>query len=199
MNEFVHIRATSALERSRKYFLSRLLVLALSAAAMLGTGAALAQNQDQKMGPSTGLPLPRFVSTRSQPINVRVGPGTRYNIAWVFKKPDLPVEIVQEFDVWRKIRYVDGEEGWIHQNLLSGARTALTRPFGENGRTALYARPKDGADVRAWLSRDVLVHVNNCRDAWCEVTVPKSASARAFTGYVVQFELWGVYPDETVN
>ena len=73
--------------------------------------------------------LPRFVSTRSAPINVRVGPGTRYDIAWIFKKPGLPVEITQEYDTWRKIRYVDGDEGWIHQSLLIGRRTAIVQPL----------------------------------------------------------------------
>lgn len=168
-------------------------------AAALWPSPGFAQQEASKTGSATGLPLPRFVSTRSQPINVRVGPGTRYNIAWVFKKPDLPVEIIQEFDVWRKIRYVDGEEGWIHQNLLSGARTALTRPFGTAGRTGLYTRPEEGAPVRAWLSKDFLVHVDDCDGAWCKVTTPAGNSAKSYTGYVVQFELWGVYPGEKVN
>lgn len=163
------------------------------------TGPTLGQEDpNQKIGPS-GLPLPRFVSTRSEPINVRVGPGTRYAIAWVFKKAGLPVEIIQEFDVWRKIRYVDGSEGWIHQNLLSGKRTALTRPFNPGGRTGLYAAPKDNATVRAWLAPDYLVDVDHCADGWCEVTTKRSKAHGPITGYVVQFELWGVYPDEKID
>lgn len=198
MTEFIHKRAKNPMKRTglrASVAALALATLALSAAVV----PVAAQQQDPKVGPATGLPLPRFVSTRSDPINVRVGPGTRYNIAWVFKKPNLPVEIIQEFDVWRKIRYVDGEEGWIHQNLLSGARTALARPFGSGGRTALYARPEDGAPVRAWLSSDYLVDVDNCDGAWCKVTTPAGKTGKSYTGYVVQFELWGVYPGETVN
>src|SRR5690606_31823758 len=41
-------------------------------------------------GPS-GLPLPRFATTRSTPINVRIGPGTRYGVAWVYVKAGTPV------------------------------------------------------------------------------------------------------------
>lgn len=185
--------------RARAYVMLQMLAGLVLLGLSLYSAPARAQQTTQAVGPSTGLPLPRFVSTRAEPINVRVGPGTRYNIAWVFEKPHLPVEIVQEFDVWRKIRYVDGDEGWIHQNLLSGARTGLTRPFGEAGRTALYARAENGAPVRAWLSKDVLVNIDNCRKAWCKVTVPAQKDREAYTGYVVQFELWGVYPDETVN
>jgi len=151
----------------------------------------------QQRDPDT--PLPRFVSTRSQPVNVRLGPGTRYDVIWEFKKRGLPVEIIQEFDVWRKIRYVDGEEGWIRQNLLTGRRTGLTRPFGAGGRTAIYDRPEEGAKVRAWLQAGFLVNVNKCVNGWCAVDTPAEKDVKSYKGYVVQFELWGVYPDETIE
>ena len=100
-----------------------LLLLAILAAAILA--ASLAHAAD---GPS-GLPLPRFVTTRSTPANVRVGPGTKYSVAWVYLKAGTPVEIIQEFDTWRKIRDVDGSEGWLHQNLLVGRRAGLVAPW----------------------------------------------------------------------
>lgn len=143
--------------------------------------------------------LPRFVSTSAKPINVRVGPGTRYAVAWEFNKSGLPVEVIQEFDVWRKIKYVDGEEGWIHQNLLSGRRSGITRPFAAGGRTAIYSEPLEGASVRAWLEAGFLVSVKECVDGWCEVETPTIDGSKKFKGYVVQFELWGVYPDETID
>src|SRR5437868_3925217 len=72
-----------------------------------------------------GLPLPRFVTTHFNNVNVRVGPGERYDITWVFTNAGTPVEVVQEFDIWRKIRDFDGQEGWIQQNQLSGTRAGL--------------------------------------------------------------------------
>ncbi|MCR6656456.1 MAG: SH3 domain-containing protein [Opitutus sp.] len=77
----------------------------------------------------SGLPLPRFVTTRSNPINVRVGPGTNYDVAWVYVKAGTPVEIIQEFDTWRKIRDADGSEGWLHQNLLRAGGAGLVAPW----------------------------------------------------------------------
>jgi len=161
------------------------------ASALAGATPSLAQDNP------SGLKLPRFVSTRSDPINVRVGPGTKYDISWVFKIAGLPVEIIQEFDVWRKIRYIDGEEGWIHQNLLSARRTALIKAFGSAGRAALHTEPADDSPVRAWLGDGFLVGVQSCENAWCAVSVDNTDEAPAMNGYVVQFELWGVYPDET--
>ena len=102
--------------RSTRFIPIRRLVAPALCVALLAF-ASLAPAGAQDVGPS-GLKLPRFVSTRSAPINVRVGPGTKYDVAWMFNKPGLPVEIVQEYDTWRKVRYIDGDEGWIHQGLL---------------------------------------------------------------------------------
>ena len=81
-------------------------------------------------GRSTGLPVPRFVSLGADRVNVRFGPGKQYPINWVFARKDLPVEIVAEFDTWRKIRDFDGEEGWIHSSLLSSRRTIMVTGAG---------------------------------------------------------------------
>ena len=85
------------------------------------------------LGPS-GLPIPRFVSLKAEKVNVRKGPSSDHPVAWVFQRKAMPVEIVAEFDNWRRIRDSDGEEGWILQNMLAGKRTAVIAPWrmGEN-------------------------------------------------------------------
>jgi SH3-like domain-containing protein len=89
-------------------------------------GAAAAQSIT--LGPS-GLPLPRFVSLKSGRVNSRVGPGANYSVDWMYMKAGLPMEIIQEFDTWRRVRDADGSEGWISQSLLSGHRTAIVAPW----------------------------------------------------------------------
>jgi SH3-like domain-containing protein len=148
----------------------------------------------------SGLPLPRFVTTRSTPINVRVGPGTKYDVAWVYVKAGTPVEIIQEFDTWRKIRDVDGSEGWLHQNLLVGNRAGLVAPWKPDGeQVALLKAPADDSGVRAWLTSKFRVDIKECDGTWCEVVAtshPAGSSAQSFDGYLHQTELWGVYKDE---
>ena len=95
----------------RAYFAIALLASALSlavpaahAAAQSGEGATAAtQTGGTQTGPS-GLPLPRFVSLKSDRINVRAGPGQDHTISWIFSKAGLPVEIVAEYENWRRIR-----------------------------------------------------------------------------------------------
>src|SRR5271166_4318992 len=78
--------------------------------------------QDPNKGTVTGLPIPRFVSLRTDDVNLRSGPGTRYPIEWVYRRRDLPVEIEREFEVWRLIQDQDGVKGWVHQATLAGRR-----------------------------------------------------------------------------
>jgi SH3-like domain-containing protein len=87
------------------------------------TGSISGEAQ-RPLGPS-GLPIPRFVSLKAEKVNVRRGPSSEHPVAWVFQRKGLPVEIVAEFENWRRVRDSDGEEGWILQNMLSGKRTAV--------------------------------------------------------------------------
>ena len=61
----------------------------------------------------------------------------------MFQRSGLPVEIVAEFDNWRRIRDAEGSEGWVLHSLLSGRRTALVAPW-RKGETHLL---RDSASV----------------------------------------------------
>lgn len=149
----------------------------------------------------SGFSLPRFVSVRSEPTNVRVGPGTQYDVAWVFVKSELPVEIIQEFDTWRKIRDLDGTEGWVHKSLLTGHRMAYIAPWNADAKVPLRARGQSEARVRAWLTSNYLVSVEGCDGQYCAVSAKNTGDdgRSTYTGYVEQSVLWGVYPNESFN
>ena len=169
------------------------LVLLALVAGLFALPPAQAQNNP------SGLPLPRFVTTRSNPINVRVGPGTRYEIAWNFTVSGVPVEIIQEFDTWRKIRDVEGDEGWVHQSLLSGNRAGFATPLVANGEVVMHAGPSAESPARARLAPGLRVSISACDGAWCNVTASQADTSRSWTGWVRQEELWGVYPDEVFD
>jgi SH3-like domain-containing protein len=156
-----------------------------------GPNAISAANAETK-GPS-GLPLPRFVSLKSQRVNMRVGPGRDYKVEWMYTKAGLPLEILQEYDNWRKVRDFEGEEGWILQSLLSGKRTAIVAPWkrDEKGTMVLLKNaPENKAAVVAHLEPGVVTKVSECENGWCEI------EAGNVNGYALQEELWGVYPNE---
>ena len=134
----------------------------------------------------TGLPIPRFVSLRSGEVNLRAGPGERYPVSWVFVREGLPVEITAEYETWRRIRDNEGTEGWVHQSLLSGRRMVLIT----GGPVILRKAPQRDAAPLAKLAVGVLARAENCKDAWCRLSVADQ------DGYAPQKELYGVYPTE---
>lgn len=153
---------------------------------------ASTDSPDKTLGPS-GLPLPRFVSLKAEKVNVRRGPSSDRQVAWVFQRKGLPVEITAESDNWRRIRDSEGEEGWILQNMLSGKRTALFAPWKKGETIPLYSDEGLKGGLIARVEAGVVGEVESCSGTWCRV------SAGHYEGYVEQNALWGVYPGETVS
>ena len=153
---------------------------------------SIGQEGAKPVGPS-GLPIPRFVSLKAEKVNVRRGPSSDHPVAWVFQRKGLPVEIVAEFENWRRVRDSDGEEGWILQNMLAGKRTAVVAPWKQGQSTPLHNAPQGGAAIVAQVGAGVVGEVEGCDGKWCEVTTS------GYDGFVEQTQLWGVYPGEKVE
>jgi SH3-like domain-containing protein len=143
---------------------------------------------------ASGLPLPRFVSLKSDRVNVRQGPTRDHAVAWIFTRKGLPVEILAEFDNWRRVRDSEGAEGWVFHSLLSGRRTALVAPWAKNALFDLHRRASLESPILARLEPEVLTEVSDCEDGWCRVKVRDAAQ-----GFMRQESLWGVYPNEEVD
>src|SRR5689334_15889361 len=114
------------------------------------------------VGTASGLPIPRFVSLKSDRVNLREGPSKDHRTSWVFQRAGLPVEITAEFETWRRIRDSEGAEGWVLHSLLSGRRTALVAPWEKKSSLPLYSRSDLSADVVAQLQPGVLAHIKTC-------------------------------------
>jgi SH3-like domain-containing protein len=139
-------------------------------------------------GRSTGLPVPRFVSLGADQVNLRYGPGREYPVSWVLARRGLPVEIIAEFDAWRKVRLHDSDEGWIHSSLLSSRRTIvikdaiaeLRRTPAADGRVVLRAEP------------GVIGELLDCEEEWCRVDI------EGRRGWLRRQAFWGALPGETL-
>ncbi len=141
----------------------------------------------------SGLQVPRFVSLKAGRVNVRVGPGEDYKIAWVFTRVGLPIEVIQEYDTWRRIRDSDGSVGWVFNSLLSGRRTAVVTPWAKGEAQPLHADATPEAAITAYLEPGVMATVDRCRKGWCRV------DGKGFDGWITQDHLWGVYPNEDID
>ena len=143
----------------------------------------------RETGPS-GLPVPRFVSLKRSKVNVRRGPSSEHKLAWVFRLKGLPVEIVAEFENWRRVRDSDGQEGWIYHSLLAGTRTVTVAPWRKGVAVRLLQSPDQTGGIIANVNAGAVGNVEKCNGGWCQVKLGD------YEGWIDQSLLWGVYPNE---
>ena len=141
----------------------------------------------------SGLLLPRFVTLKANRVNVRRGPSNEHKVSWVFTRKGLPVEVVAEFEQWRRIRDSDGAEGWVYYALLSGRRGVVVAPWSGAKPVPLLDAEAAGAKPVALLASGVMADVESCTGAFCRISV------EGHDGWVDQANLWGVYPGEQVD
>jgi SH3-like domain-containing protein len=142
---------------------------------------------------TSSLPVPRFVSLKTDRVNVRGGPDKDHDVTFIYTRIGWPVEITAEFENWRRVRDSDGSEGWVYHSMLSGKRMAVVRLKTSADLAPLHAKPDAQSTVTARLQSGVLGTVKHCTGTWCRVV------GEGFDGWVEQSRLWGVYPDEKID
>ncbi|MGV6811761.1 MAG: SH3 domain-containing protein [Brevirhabdus sp.] len=166
-----------------RYFSAPLIAVVLAFSSV----SAFAGSTDR--GPVTNLPIPRYVSLKAGEGNVRRGPSLSHRIDWVFKRRNMPMQIIGEYGHWRQVRDRDGATGWVHYSLLSGVRTVII----EQDLLALHTKPDVTTAVNAYAEIGVIARLGDCGQDWCQV------SAHGQKGWVPKTALWGVEPGEIRN
>jgi SH3-like domain-containing protein len=160
--------------------MKRLLLIAL-----LLTSPALAAPEASILNPS-GLPVPRYVSLKFDEANVRVGPGKRYPIRYVYKRVHLPVQIIEEFAHWRKIADYEGSSGWVHKGAIDGKRTAIIVDKIQN----LYSSPDASSNIVMRAKPRVIGELKRCEADWCELEIQNR------NGWIRKADIWGAGREE---
>lgn len=139
---------------------------------------------------ASGLPIPRFVALKSAETNVRTGPGQRYPIQWVYRRDGMPVEVIEEFDLWRKVRDAEGAAGWVHKTMITGKRNVMVKD-----KKAQIVRIDADLKSKPLLKVEpsVVMRLVECAPEWCRIQV----SGRK--GWIEKKYLWGVYKEEVFD
>jgi len=153
--------------------------LVLFALLIMLAGGAPAQAEEK-------LPLPRYAAFKSNEVNLRAGPGENYPKQWVYQRANMPVQIFEEWDTWRRIRDYQGVVGWVSVNLLTSKRTAVVIET----RRILHDTPSETAPAVAQLDPGVIGRIEECNGDWCRLEV------KGYEGWLKRTEIWGVDPTE---
>ena len=162
-----------------------MLRLPLFLLACLTAFPVMAQENNKPFNES-GYAVPRFVSLRAGQVYARTGPGKQYPVRYVYQRKSMPVEVVLEYEGWRKVRDIQGAEGWVHGSLLSGKRSAIVKQ-----QIKLRKKPARDSRATAIAEAKTIVQLEKCiKGNWCRV------SAAGYKGWIERKYLWGVYENE---
>ncbi len=140
----------------------------------------------------SGLALPRMVSIRADNINARSGPGTKYPIEWVYKQRGAPLEIINEYELWRQVRDWEGSTSWIHKTRLTGRRFIKVITPGESN---IYAKDEYDAKVIAKVEDGVIGEIKKCPKGseFCLIKFD------TIEGWIAKKNVFGVYENEVIK
>ena len=149
-----------------------------------------AKPPEPSKGSVTGQALPRWAGILYDGVKLRVGPGQRYPVDWIYRRPDQPVRVLREFETWRLIEDHEGVRGWVHQSNLTGRRSFMVPTERTLRRTAA-----DDAAAVAVLRPSVVGRVRACagQSVWCEVRVGEHR------GWLKRDGLWGISSGEAIG
>ncbi len=134
----------------------------------------------------SGFRVPRYVSLKYSSSNGRTGPTSGHPVAWRYSRKGMPMIVVAETEIWRKVRDVNGDETWMNRILLDGRRMVLARAD-----IMLRAKPQSDSKKTAIASKGALLRLEGCDDlGWCKVRQENGK----ITGYALQTLLWGAEP-----
>ncbi len=126
--------------------------------------------------------VPYWASIRATEVNMRVGPGEDYRIAWVYHRKLLPMRVLRLKEGWRLVEDPDGARGWMLARFLSRERGAIVKGPG-------LAEMREGASRSSrllWkLEPGVTGRLGECTAGWCRLDLEDRG------GFVMQDRLWG--------
>ena len=131
----------------------------------------------------TGAHAAQFASLRSDKVYLREGPTYRHRVLWVYQRKGWPVEVIDSYEGWRRVRDKDGTTGWVSAAMLSSVRTVIVTA---SGKVPISAGAGPRAKVIALAEPGVVAGLEACKPQVCKV------SAGEIDGWIEKNKIWGV-------
>ena len=124
---------------------------------------------------------PKYASLKKDRVYLRWNASFDAPIKFIYQKKNLPILIIDKYDVWKKVRDIEGMEGWIHTSMISNKKTFI------NNKEQNLLKYKDNSNiVKAIVKRGVVGKILSCDEIFCKVKV------KTYKGWVKKKYLWGI-------
>ena len=124
---------------------------------------------------------PKYASLKKDKVYLRWNASFNAPIRYIYQKKNLPILIIDKFDVWRKVRDIDGIEGWIHISMISNKKSFI------NTKEQNLLKYKDNPKIiNAIIKKNVVGRIINCEEKFCKVKV------KPYKGWIEKKYLWGI-------
>ena len=127
---------------------------------------------------------PKYASLKKDRVYLRWNASFDAPIKFIYQKKNLPILIIDKYDVWKKVRDIEGMEGWIHTSMISNKKTFI------NNKEQSLLKYKDNSNiVKAIIKKGVVGKIINCDEIFCKVKI------KPYRGWVEKKYLWGIKKD----
>jgi SH3-like domain-containing protein len=96
--------------------------------------------------------------------NVRSGPGEKFEVIWQVEKY-YPIDIVESKGEWRFFRDVEGDEGWIHADLIEKVESVVIKKDKCNIRSG----PGTNFSITFVAEKGIPFKVVNRKNQWIQI------------------------------
>jgi len=121
-----------------------------------------------------------FLMLKNNKVNVRYGPSFDYPIKYIYKKIQLPVQLIDKKENFRRIIDHKKNSGWIHISQLRKSKSLIT-----TSSKILFKKPTKYSKPLAKLESGRLLLIKKCEKNWCYVYTDK------FSGWINKENVWG--------
>ena len=140
-----------------------------------------------EIGKETGLDIPRYISLKSNDVNIRIGPSKNYPIVIKYIKKNFPLKVIDEYEEWRKVEDFKNNTGWVHKSLISGNRTGIISS--KNNKIVNVLNTINGNLIGS-IGNGNIVQIKKCKIDWCFVAFQN------YKGWINKKYIWGIGQDE---
>ena len=121
-----------------------------------------------------------FLMLKNNKVNVRYGPSFDHPIKYIYKKINLPVEVIDKKENFRKIIDHKKNSGWIHISLLRKSKSLIT-----TSTKILFKKPTKFSKPLARLDKGRLLIIKKCKKNWCKIKTDQ------YSGWIDKNNIWG--------